>query len=60
MDSGHRQVPDVFKCTMYIRITGLFLEEEDAASAEMFLNRAGVLVGSCEGLGQELVFRYKS
>jgi COP9 signalosome complex subunit 4 len=59
MDSGHRQVPEVFKCTMFIRITGLFLEEEDAASAETFLNRAGVLVGSCEGLGQELIFRYE-
>ncbi|KAJ3412805.1 COP9 signalosome complex subunit 4 [Chytridiales sp. JEL 0842] len=44
LDSGHRTVPDDYKCRIYIHIVRLFLEDEDAVSAESYLNRAALLM----------------
>ncbi|KAI8337271.1 hypothetical protein BC941DRAFT_353208 [Chlamydoabsidia padenii] len=44
LDSGHRSISDEYKLQIYIRIVRLLLEEDEAGAAEMYLNRAGLLI----------------
>ncbi|KAI9281982.1 hypothetical protein BY458DRAFT_429177 [Sporodiniella umbellata] len=44
LDSGHRAVSDDYKLRVYMRIVRLLLEEEEAALAETYLNRAALLI----------------
>lgn len=60
MDSGHRYsaealhvgatnldnrpIPDAFKLELYVRIVRLYLEDDDAVSAETYFNRATLLI----------------
>jgi COP9 signalosome complex subunit 4 len=39
LDSGHRTVSNDYKCRIYIKIVQLFLEDEDAVSADAYSNR---------------------
>ncbi|KAJ3019173.1 UNVERIFIED_CONTAM: COP9 signalosome complex subunit 4 [Siphonaria sp. JEL0065] len=48
LDSGHRQVDDLTKAQVYVRIVRLLLEDEDSVSAESYLNRASLLVNKQE------------
>ncbi|KAI8621271.1 hypothetical protein BC830DRAFT_1094945 [Chytriomyces sp. MP71] len=44
LDSGHRQVDNLVKLDVYVRIVRLLLEDEDSVAAESYLNRASLLV----------------
>ncbi|KAI9105275.1 hypothetical protein DFS34DRAFT_644089 [Phlyctochytrium arcticum] len=44
LESGHRLVPEEYKLRIYIHIVRLLLEEEEAVSAEAYLNRAALLI----------------
>jgi COP9 signalosome complex subunit 4 len=46
LDSGHRTIADEYRLRIYIHIVRLFLEDEDAVSAESYLNRAALLMGN--------------
>ncbi|TPX37109.1 hypothetical protein SmJEL517_g00901 [Synchytrium microbalum] len=52
LDSGHRAVSDEYKLGIYLRIGRLFLEDDDAVSAEAYLNRASLLALSGSRLAQ--------
>lgn len=39
LESGHRSVSDEYKCRIYIKIVQLLLEDDDAVSADAYLNR---------------------
>ncbi|RCI04970.1 hypothetical protein CU098_001220, partial [Rhizopus stolonifer] len=44
LDSGHRAISDDYKLQVYMRIVKLFLEEDEAVQAEIYLNRAALLI----------------
>ncbi|CAO3662684.1 unnamed protein product [Rhizopus stolonifer] len=44
LDSGHRAISDDYKLQVYMRIVKLFLEEDEAVQAEVYLNRAALLI----------------
>ena len=44
LDSGHRTIPDKYKVSIYIRIIQLLLEEEESVTAELYLNRAALII----------------
>ncbi|KAG2229541.1 hypothetical protein BDF21DRAFT_398231 [Thamnidium elegans] len=44
LDSGHRAISDEYKLQVYVRIVKLLLEEDEAAQAESYLNRASLLM----------------
>ncbi|KAI9005993.1 hypothetical protein BC832DRAFT_461576 [Gaertneriomyces semiglobifer] len=44
LDSGHRPISENYKLQIYIRIVRLLLEEDDAVTAEAYLNRAALLI----------------
>ncbi|KAJ3240227.1 COP9 signalosome complex subunit 4 [Chytriomyces hyalinus] len=46
LDSGHRQIENVFKLSIYVRIVRLLLEEDDSVAAESYLNRASLLISA--------------
>ena len=46
LDSGHRVVSDEYKLGIYLKIGRLFLEDDDAVSAEACLNRAAIILSS--------------
>ena len=39
-----RPIPDAFKLELYVRIVRLYLEDDDAVSAETYFNRATLLI----------------
>ena len=44
LDSGHRAVSDDYKLRIYIHIVRLLLEDEDAVTADAYLNRAALIL----------------
>ncbi|KAJ3263440.1 COP9 signalosome complex subunit 4 [Chytriomyces hyalinus] len=48
LDSGHRQIENVFKLSIYVRIVRLLLEEDDSVAAESYLNRASLLISATD------------
>jgi COP9 signalosome complex subunit 4 len=57
LDSGHRVVSPEYKCRIYIHIVQLYLEDEDAVSAEAYLNRASLLIHDITNLELKNRFR---
>jgi COP9 signalosome complex subunit 4 len=44
LHSGHRALTDAYRLKVYIRITRLLLEDDDAIEAEVYLNRASLIL----------------
>ncbi|KAF9435611.1 COP9 signalosome complex subunit 4 [Entomortierella beljakovae] len=57
LDSGHRIIPNEYKVGVYIRIVRLLLEDDEAVSAEAYLNRASVLIRETKDLSLQLTFK---
>jgi len=57
LDSGNRYLDDVYKANIYVKIAQLYLEEDESAQADFYLNKAAVLVPSCKD--PVLQLRYK-
>ncbi|KAJ8326579.1 hypothetical protein QVD99_006704 [Batrachochytrium dendrobatidis] len=57
MDSGHRTITQDYKLRIYIHIVRLFLEDEDAVSAEAYLNRAALLFPDSQDKVMQLQFK---
>ncbi|KAF9082154.1 hypothetical protein BGX29_008358 [Mortierella sp. GBA35] len=57
LDSGHRIVPNEFKIEIYIRIVRLLLEDDEAVSADAYLNRASVLMRDTKDINLQLTFK---
>ncbi|KAI7824073.1 PCI domain-containing protein [Gamsiella multidivaricata] len=57
LDSGHRIIPNEYKVGVYIRIVRLLLEDDEAVSAEAYLNRASVLMRDTKDLALQLTFK---
>ncbi|KAG0288928.1 COP9 signalosome complex subunit 4, partial [Dissophora globulifera] len=57
LDSGHRIIPNEYKVGIYIRIVRLLLEDDEAVSAEAYLNRASVLMRDTKDLSLQLTFK---
>ncbi|KAF7726476.1 COP9 signalosome complex subunit 4 [Apophysomyces ossiformis] len=57
LDSGHRAISDEYKLQIYIRIVRLLLEEDEAVTAEAYLNRAALLVSSSTDFVTGLTFK---
>ncbi|KND04115.1 uncharacterized protein SPPG_01554 [Spizellomyces punctatus DAOM BR117] len=58
LDSGHRNVSQDYKLRIYIHIVRLLLEEEDAVSAETYMNRAALLI--VNSADSEMQIHFKS
>lgn len=56
-DSGHRQITDAYKVRTYIHIVQLLLEDEDATTAETYLNRASLLLPNVQDKQLQLQFK---
>ena len=46
--AGMRQVDDEYKLKQNIRIAMLYLEDDDAVNAEVFIKKAATLIASCK------------
>jgi COP9 signalosome complex subunit 4 len=57
LDSGHRSVSVEYKTRIYIHIVQLFLEDEDAVSAESYLNRASLVMHEIQDTVLHLQFQ---
>ncbi|RUS23372.1 PCI domain-containing protein [Endogone sp. FLAS-F59071] len=57
LDSGHRTISDDYKLRIYIRIVRLFLEEDEAVSADTYLNRAALLIHRSKDVEINLTFK---
>ncbi|KAF9963711.1 COP9 signalosome complex subunit 4 [Modicella reniformis] len=57
LDSGHRIIPNEYKVGVYIRIVRLLLEDDEAVSAETYLNRASVLMRDTKDLSLQLTYK---
>ncbi|SPO22880.1 related to COP9 - signalosome complex subunit 4 [Ustilago trichophora] len=49
LDSGHRNVSDHFKLSIYVRIVRLLLEGDDPVAADMYLKRASMIIHNVPG-----------
>ncbi len=49
LDSGHRNVSDHFKLSIYVRIVRLLLEGDDPVQADMYLKRASMIIHNVPG-----------
>ncbi|KAI3476378.1 hypothetical protein L1887_62030 [Cichorium endivia] len=49
LDSGHRNVSDHFKLSIYVRIARLLLEGDDPVAADMYLKRASMIIHNVPG-----------
>ncbi|BDA48473.1 COP9 signalosome complex subunit 4 [Coccomyxa sp. Obi] len=58
LDSGMRVLDNEYKLRQNIKIAMLYLEDDDAVSAEMFIKKAATLIASCKI--PELELKYKS
>ncbi|EIE27709.1 hypothetical protein COCSUDRAFT_45959 [Coccomyxa subellipsoidea C-169] len=58
LDSGMRVLDDEYKLRQNIKIAMLYLEDDDAVSAEIFIKKAATLIASCKV--SELELKYKS
>lgn len=57
LESGQRVIGDDYKLKVYIRIIRCFLEEDDATSADTYLNRATLLIHSTQD--PEILLHFK-
>jgi len=57
LDSGNRVLDDEYKVNIYVWIAQLYLEDEEAVQADVYLNRAAVLIHGCKD--PMLQLRYK-
>ncbi|KAG0347832.1 hypothetical protein BG004_006855 [Podila humilis] len=57
LDSGHRIISNEYKVGIYIRIVRLLLEDDEAISAEAYLNRASVLMRDTKDISLQLTFK---
>ncbi|MCJ1296756.1 hypothetical protein MMC34_008323 [Xylographa carneopallida] len=57
LESSQRKIPDEVKVRIWIRICRLYLEEDDTASAESYLNRAKNLLYKIEDKELSLMFQ---
>ncbi|KAG0057170.1 COP9 signalosome complex subunit 4 [Gryganskiella cystojenkinii] len=57
LDSGHRIISSEYKVGVYIRIVRLLLEDDEAISAEAYLNRASVLMRDIKDVTTQLTFK---
>ncbi|KAK9694751.1 hypothetical protein K7432_013296 [Basidiobolus ranarum] len=57
LDSGHRAISDDYKLKIYVRIIRLLLEEDEAISAETYMNRAALLIPNSKDLVVQLTFK---
>ncbi|KAF9285460.1 COP9 signalosome complex subunit 4 [Mortierella alpina] len=57
LDSGHRIIANEYKVGVYIRIVRLLLEDDEAISAEAYLNRASVLMRDTKDISLQLTFK---
>ncbi|KAL2913639.1 hypothetical protein HK105_206799 [Polyrhizophydium stewartii] len=57
LDSGHRAITGDYKLRIYIQIVRLLLEDEDAVTAEAYLNRAALLLPESKDIVMQLQFR---
>ncbi|CCF54958.1 hypothetical protein NDA11_004634 [Ustilago hordei] len=49
LDSGHRNVSDHFKLSIYVRIARLLLEGDDPVAADVYLKRASMIIHNVPG-----------
>ncbi|SJX60911.1 related to COP9-signalosome complex subunit 4 [Sporisorium reilianum f. sp. reilianum] len=49
LDSGHRNVSDHFKLSIYVRIARLLLKGDDPVAADMYLKRASMIIHNVPG-----------
>lgn len=49
LDSGHRNVSDHFKLSIYVRIVRLLLEGDDPVAADVYLKRASMIIHNVPG-----------
>ncbi|KAI8928246.1 hypothetical protein BC831DRAFT_449065 [Entophlyctis helioformis] len=57
LDSGHRAISQDYKLRIYIHIASLLLEDEDAVSAEAYINRASLILPDSNDKLMQLRFR---
>ncbi|MBW0460447.1 hypothetical protein O181_000162 [Austropuccinia psidii MF-1] len=57
LDGSHRMVSEEYKLKTYIRIVRLMLEDDDATSAESYLNRASLLIPTTKDEATILAFK---
>jgi COP9 signalosome complex subunit 4 len=57
LDSGVRLVEPEYKLAKYVKISMLYLEDDDAVNAETYIKKASTLIASCKDDGLELQFR---
>eukprot|EP00842_Homolaphlyctis_polyrhiza_P003962 jgi/Hompol1/4567/HPOL_003708-RA len=57
LDSGHRAISNDYKLKIYIHIVRLLLEDEDAVSAESYLNRCALLLPDSTDEQMQLLFK---
>ncbi|TPX46898.1 hypothetical protein SeMB42_g03530 [Synchytrium endobioticum] len=57
LDSGHRVVSDEYKLNIYLKIGRLFLEDDDAVSAEAYLNRAAIILSAMPNISSNQSLR---
>lgn len=58
LDSGMRVVDPEYKLVKNVKIAMLFLEDDDAVSAEQFIKKASSLLSSCKN--EEIELQYKT
>ncbi|KAK9863293.1 hypothetical protein WJX84_010863 [Apatococcus fuscideae] len=58
LDSGMRTLDGEYKLSKNIKIAMLYLEDDDAVKAEMFIKKASALIANCKN--QELELQYKT
>lgn len=49
LDSGHRNISDHLKLSIYVRIVRLLLEGDDPVAADMYLKRASMIIHNVPG-----------
>eukprot|EP01116_Phalansterium_solitarium_P015836 TRINITY_DN353_c1_g1_i12.p1 TRINITY_DN353_c1_g1~~TRINITY_DN353_c1_g1_i12.p1 ORF type:complete len:417 (+),score=127.58 TRINITY_DN353_c1_g1_i12:67-1251(+) len=63
LDSGQRVLDAAYKVNIYVHIAQLYLEDDEAVSAEAYINRAAEIIHQCgpahEPAVEQLQLRYK-
>jgi len=57
LETGNRVLDEEYKVNIYVKIAQLYLEDDEAVQADVFINRAAVLVHGCKD--PLLQLRYK-
>ena len=53
-----RQVDDEYKLKQNVRIAMLYLEDDDAVNAEVFIKKAATLIANCKARATLLTLRH--